>query len=91
MCDQKLYPSCHVKYLGVYIDKYLNWATHVNQLYVKLVKANAMLSKFDILLMTPLSYLSVLLSFIPICLTYVLLGDNPPFHLIECAFYREML
>ena len=45
MCGKKLYPSHHVKYLGVYLDEYLNWATHVNQLCVKLVKANAMLSK----------------------------------------------
>ena len=45
MCGEKLYPSHHVKYLGVYLDEYLNWATHVNQLCVKLVKANAMLSK----------------------------------------------
>ena len=45
MCGKKLYLSYHVKYLGVYLDEYLNWATHVNQLCVKLVKANAMLSK----------------------------------------------
>ena len=35
----------HVKYLGVYLDEYLNWATQANQLCVKLVKTNAMLSK----------------------------------------------
>ena len=45
MCDKKLYPSHHVKCLGVYLDEYLNWAIHVNQLCAKLVKANAMLSK----------------------------------------------
>ena len=45
MCGKKLYPSHHVKYLGVYLDEYLNWATHVNQLCVKLVKASAILSK----------------------------------------------
>ena len=43
MCGEELYPSHQVKYLGVY--EYLNWATCVNQLCVKLVKANAMLSK----------------------------------------------
>ena len=46
MRHQKLYPY-HVKYFRVFIDKYLNLATHVNQLYVKL-KVNAMFSKFDI-------------------------------------------
>ena len=45
MCGKKLYPSHHVKYLVVYLDEYLNWATHVNQLCVKLIQANAMLSK----------------------------------------------
>ena len=45
MCGKKLYPSHHVKYLGGYLDEYLTWATHVNQLCVKLVKANDMLFK----------------------------------------------
>ena len=40
-----MHPSHHVKYLGVYLDEHFNWATRVNQLCVKLVKANAMLSK----------------------------------------------
>ena len=35
MCGKKLYSSHHVKYLGVYLDQYLNWLTHVNQLCVK--------------------------------------------------------
>ena len=41
----KLFPSHHVKYLRVYTDKYLSWSTHVNQLCVKLIKANAMFPK----------------------------------------------
>ena len=45
MCGKKLYPFHPVKYLGVYLDEYPNWATHVNQLCVKLVEANVMLSK----------------------------------------------
>ena len=39
ICGKKLYPSHHVKYLGVHLDEYLNWATHGNQLCVKLVKS----------------------------------------------------
>ena len=65
MCSQKLYPSYYKNYLGVYIDEYLNWASHVDQLYMKLFKAKAMLSKTGILLMKPLSYLYILLSSIP--------------------------
>ena len=68
MCSQKLYPSYYKNYLGVYIDEYLNWASHVDQLYMKLFKAKAMLSKTGILLMKPLSYLYILLSSIPIYL-----------------------
>ena len=50
MCGEKLYPSLHVKNLGVYIDEYLNCTTHVKkqhdaQLCLKIVKTNAMLSK----------------------------------------------
>ena len=44
ICGKKLHPH-HVKYLGVYLDEYLNWATNVNQLCLKLVKANAIFSK----------------------------------------------
>ena len=45
MCGKKVYPFHHVKYLGAHLDGYLNWATHVNGLCLKVVKANAMLSK----------------------------------------------
>ena len=31
ICGKKLYPSPHVKYLRVYLDEYLNWATHAMQ------------------------------------------------------------
>ena len=91
MCGNKLCPPHHVKYLGVYLDECLNWATHVNQFCVKLVKANAMLCKICYLLMKPLSDLSILLSSIPVYLMHVLLRDNPLSHLIEFAFDREML
>ena len=36
-----MYPFYHGKYLGAH----LNWATHVNELCLKVVKTNAMLSK----------------------------------------------
>ena len=47
MCGKKLYPSHHVKYLRLYLDEFVNWVTYVNQLCVKLVKANTMLSKIQ--------------------------------------------
>ena len=81
MCGKKLYLSLHVKYLGVYLDEYLNWATHVNQLCVKCDKPNVMLSKICYFV-NETTLQSILLSSIPIYLMHVLLGDNPLFHLI---------
>ena len=33
----------HVRYLGIYLDEYVNWSPHINHLSQKLVKVNAML------------------------------------------------
>ena len=45
ICWKKLQASSYVKYLGIYLDQYLDWSPHVNHLSHKLVKANAMLCK----------------------------------------------
>ena len=71
------------------IEEYLNWATNVNQPCVKLVKTNAMLSKIWYFV-NKTTVWPVLLSFILIYFMYVLLGDNLLFHLLGCAFYREI-
>ena len=42
---KKLHPVDHVKYLGMYIDKYLSWDFHILQLSKKLSRANGILSK----------------------------------------------
>ena len=41
---KKLYPVDNIKYLGMYIDKYLSWNYHILQLSKKL-RANSILSK----------------------------------------------
>ena len=41
----RLNPVDHVKYLGMYIDKYLNWNQHIRELSKKLSQANGILSK----------------------------------------------
>ena len=41
----RLYPTKSVKYLGVKIDTNLNWEYHVNDLSIKLNRANALLFK----------------------------------------------
>ena len=41
----KLLPVDHVKYLGMYIDKYLSWNFHIAHLSKKLSRANGILSK----------------------------------------------
>ena len=41
---KRLYQTSSVKYLGIKIDQYLNWQYHINNIAIKLNKANAMLS-----------------------------------------------
>ena len=41
----KLIPVDYVKYLGMYIDKYLSWNFHILQISKKLSRANGILSK----------------------------------------------
>ena len=41
----KLTPTNQVKYLNMYIDKYLSWNFHINELSKKLSRANGILSK----------------------------------------------
>ena len=45
LCGKRLYPTESVKYLGVKIDTTLNWQYHVNDLSIKLNRANALLFK----------------------------------------------
>ena len=45
LCSKRLYPTESVKYLGVKIDKNLSWEYHVNDLSIKLNRANALLFK----------------------------------------------
>ena len=40
-----IYPTASVKYLGVKIDQDLTWKHHINDLSVKLNRANALLFK----------------------------------------------
>ena len=42
---KKLNPTDNVKYLGIYIDKNLNWDYHINQLGIKLSRSNGILHK----------------------------------------------
>ena len=44
-CGKRLYPTESVKYLGVKIDTNLSWQYHVNDLSIKLNRANALLFK----------------------------------------------
>ena len=45
LCGKRLYPTKSVKYLAVKIDTKLSWQHHVNDLSVKLNRANALLFK----------------------------------------------
>ena len=43
--NKKIFPVDSIKYLGMYIDKYLSWNIHIQQLSKKLSRANGILSK----------------------------------------------
>ena len=45
LCGKRLYPTESVKYLVVKIDTKLTWQHHVNDLTIKLNRANALLFK----------------------------------------------
>ena len=45
LCVKRLYPTKSLKYLGVKIDANLSWQYHVNDLSIKLNRANALLFK----------------------------------------------
>ena len=42
---KKIFPSSSIKYLGVHLDKHLDWKSHVNSIIPKLQRANGALSK----------------------------------------------
>ena len=50
LSSKKLYPTVSVKYLGAKIDQHLTWQHHINDLSVKLNRANALLFKIRSLL-----------------------------------------
>ena len=43
--NKKIFPVDSIKYLAMYIDKYLSWNIHIQQLSKKLSRANGILSK----------------------------------------------
>ena len=43
LCGKRLYPTESVKYLGIKIDATPSWQYHVNDLSIKLNRANALL------------------------------------------------
>ena len=45
LCGKRLHPSESVKYLGVKIDANFSWQYHVNDLSIKLNRANTLLFK----------------------------------------------
>ena len=45
LVGKKIFPSSSVKYLGVRLDKHLNWKPHISDIASKLQRANGMLSK----------------------------------------------
>ena len=51
LSGKRIYPTASVKYHGVKIYRHLTWQHHINDLSVKLNRANALLLKLESLLM----------------------------------------
>ena len=75
LCGKRLYPTESVKYLGVKIDTNLSWQYHVNDLSIKLNRANALLFKMrKYVSLKILRSIYFLLFLTPTYLTAVLFG-----------------
>ena len=69
-CGKRLYPNESVKYLGVKIDTNLTWQHHVNDLFIKLNRANALLfkmRKYVSLKILRSIYLAIFVSYLSYC------------------------
>ena len=74
---KRLYPTESVKYLGVKIDANLTWQHYVNDLYIKLNRANALLfkmRKYVSLKILRLIYFAIFDSYLSYC--YLVWAQN---------------
>ena len=70
LCDKRLYPTESVKYLGVKIDTNLTWQHHINDLSIKVNRANALLFKmrnYVSLKILRFIYIAILDSYLSYC------------------------
>ena len=70
LCSKRLYLTESVKYFGVKIDTNLSWQYHVNNLFIKLNRANALLfkmRKYVSLKMLRSIYFAISDSYLPYC------------------------
>ena len=74
LCGKRLYPTESVKYLGVKIDKKLSWKYHINDLFIKLNRVNALLFKIKKYVSLNYEDPSILLFLTPTYSTAVLSG-----------------
>ena len=80
LCSKGLYPIESVKYLGVKIDTNLSWPYHVNDLSIKLNRANALFSKWKSILVLKYWDQSILLFLTPTDPNSVLSGPRIVFN-----------
>ena len=70
LCSKRLYPAESVKYLVVKIDTNLSWQYHVNDLSIKLNRANALffkMRKYDSLKILRSIYFATFDTYLPYC------------------------
>ena len=74
LCGKRLYSTESVKYLGIKIDTTLSWQNHVNDLFIKLNRANALHFKMRKYVTLKISKSSILPFLTPTYPTAVLSG-----------------
>ena len=70
LCSKRLYPTGSVKYISVKIDSDLSWQYHVNDLSIKLNKANALffkMRKYDSLKILRSMYFAIFDTYLSYC------------------------
>ena len=79
----RIYPTSHIKYLGVYLDEHLDSSKHCLELELKLRCLNGMLYRISSFLSTPelISFYYAL--FLQPCYMDVRFGDLLPVPLLE--------
>ena len=90
LCSKRLYPTGSVKYISVKIDSDLSWQYHVNDLSIKLNRANALffkMRKYDSLKILRSMYFAIFDTYFILLLSC--LGSESWHYSMNCDFTKK--